>query len=163
MTIRETLSNLLRLPSDARAVVEMARENAERCRDNDAALGKVLAQRDEWRDRAKRADARVGEISDRNNDLLNELGPAKALIDVQRHQLHVCTARIQELETAQPKPVTLADLWEPLDHEKWARMSECKNVALLTEDNQVFAGARGDFNNWMPLHFTHVLVLEPPR
>lgn len=125
MTIRETLTNILRLPSDARAVVEMAREVIEfrkerhvetalrlriarqrehieklqaRARDKNDAFNKVLRELGEWQQRAKQADVRVGEVADRNNDLQNELVEAKALIGVQNGRLEALSARIRELE-----------------------------------------------------------------
>jgi hypothetical protein len=60
-------------------------------------------------------------------------------------------------------PVTLAGLWRPIVHDEWVRMHTGKMVALLTEGKQVLAGARGEFNNWLPLHITHIIILEPPR
>lgn len=85
MTIRETLTNILRLPSDARAVVEMARENAEKQKET-YALESVLLRK-------------VESLERQLDDARNEVGPQLALIEELRRQLRVGTERIRELET----------------------------------------------------------------
>lgn len=151
MTIRETLTNILRLPSDARAVVEMARENAEKQRET-YALETVLLRK-------------VESLERQLDDARNEVGPQLALIEELRRQLRVGTERIRELETQAerrrnaPKPTT-ADLWRLIDDELWRSMpgdtdvlvrggSGCRLIATTR------VSAREDR--------THYIVLESPR
>lgn len=126
MTLRSQIRDTLRALAEIPAVVEMARENAERYRDNqDAASLRQRVERQaahikNLEGRARMNTADVATAIRERDDARNDLGPAKALIEELKRQLDVatketwslgseneelkeqlesCSARIRELET----------------------------------------------------------------
>jgi chromosome segregation ATPase len=202
MTIRETITNTLRALVEIPAVVEMAREANEmrrthietalrlqlakkqahidmlqsRARKNSETITRALRENSDLIARLAMANKRVGEAADRNNELQNELGPAKALIAVKNRMIGALSARIRELEEHiteveavrdsladvinGEKKTTIADLWEPIGGSEW--LAVCSS-----SDRILFGGGirwpsicrpieRGDDR-------THYILLEPPR
>ena len=202
MTIRETITNTLRALVEIPAVVEMAREANEmrrthietalrlqlakkqahidmlqsRARKNSETITRALRENSDLIARLAMANKRVGEAADRNNELQNELGPAKALIAVKNRMIGALSDRICELETHLTeveevrdsladvingeKKTTIADLWEPIGGSEW--LAVCSS-----SDRILFGGGirwpsicrpieRGDDR-------THYILLEPPR
>ena len=145
MTIRETLTNILRLPSDARAVVEMARENAEKQKET-YALESVLLRK-------------VESLERQLDDARNEVGPQLALIEELRRQLRVGTERIRELETQAERhrgelEESLRDARETLiQRDEWAskcgRLGAALNLANERLDQLTSLAAIADL--WKPL------------
>lgn len=126
MTLRSQIRDTLRALAEIPAVVEMARENAERYRDNqDAASLRQRVERQaahikNLEGRARMNTADVATAIRERDDARNELGPARALIAELKRQLadeqnlstvqseaitrlqqenSACSARIRELET----------------------------------------------------------------
>lgn len=112
MTLRSQIRNTLRALAEIPAVVEMAREDAERYRDNqDAAslrqrVERQVAHIKNLEGRARMNTADVATAIRERDDARGELGPAKALIEELKRQLDDARnnatkwrLRTQDLET----------------------------------------------------------------
>lgn len=203
MTIRETITNTLRALAEIPAVVELVREGERmrrshvetalrlqlakkqahierlqsRARQNSETISRALRENSDLIARLAMANKRVGDAADRNNELQNELGPAKALIAVKNRMIGALSDRIRELEVETEKHrnelgawhavhgslPTIADLWRPVGDKGWRAMHG-NQIVLVRGGSDRGLGHLATRRNCAPESvFSHYIALEPPR